>query len=73
MPLDGAENGQCTMDPLYYFLYEEFIDPGTKYECQECGTRFGDECVTWDEEAQCHVAVCPGCGNQAVIENKEGG
>ena len=29
-------------DPLDYFLYEEFLDPGMKYECQQCGTRFGD-------------------------------
>jgi len=37
------------MDPLSYFIYEEFFDPGMKYECQQCGTRFCDECVTWDE------------------------
>ena len=56
------------MDPMDYFLYEEFLDPGMKYECQECGTRFGDESVTWDEAALCHVAVCPGCGRQAACD-----
>ena len=55
------------MDPLYYFLYEEFIDPGMKYECQNCGTLFGDECMTWNEEAQCHITVCPGCGSQLLL------
>ena len=60
------------MDPMDYFLYEEFVDPGMECECQNCGTLFGDESVAWDEEGRCHVAVCPGCGNQAVIENDEG-
>jgi DNA-directed RNA polymerase subunit RPC12/RpoP len=58
------------MDPTDFFLYDEFLNPGTKYECQGCGTQFGDECVTWDEEAQCHVAVCPGCGSQAIVDTE---
>jgi len=41
-----------------------------KYECQNCGTRFGDECVVRDE-TQC-VAVCPACGSQGVIGNEDG-
>ena len=61
------------MDPTDYFIYSEFIDPGMKYECQNCGTRFGDECVVSNEEAQCDVAVCPACGAQVVISNEENG
>jgi hypothetical protein len=60
------------VDPLDYFIYEEFLHPGMKYEWQECGTRFGDESTTWDEAAQRHVAVCPGCGREAVTDNEEG-
>ena len=37
------------MDPMDYFLYEEFLNPGMKHECQNCGTLFGDEDVIWDE------------------------
>ena len=59
------------MDPLDYFLYEEFFNPGMEYECQNCGTLFGDEDVTWDEDAQCHVAVCPACGAQIVIDDED--
>lgn len=57
------------MDPMDYFLYEEFLDPGLKYECQVCGTRFGDESVTWDERARCRLAVCPACGDTAVLDD----
>ena len=57
------------MDPMDYFLYEEFFEPGMMYECRNCGTRFGNECVIWSEEAQCHVAVCPGCGGQSPLSN----
>ena len=56
------------MDPMDYFLYEEYINPGMRYECQKCGTPFGDECVTWDEDAQCHIAVCPACGERALLD-----
>jgi predicted nucleic acid-binding Zn ribbon protein len=58
------------MDPTDYFIYDEFLNPGMKYECQNCGTRFGDECVVKDE-TQC-IAVCPACGAQAVINNEDG-
>ena len=58
------------MDPTDFFIYDEFLNPGMKYECKRCGTPFGDECVTWNEEAQCHVAVCPACGRQAVCKDE---
>jgi hypothetical protein len=61
------------MDPTDFFLYDEFINPEMKYECENCGTRFGEECVTWNEQAQCHVAICPACENQTVIEDDVGG
>ena len=60
------------MDPLSYFLYEEFFDPGVNYECQHCRTRFGDECLTWDEATQCHVATCPTCGSQGPVTDRPG-
>jgi len=60
------------MDPLSYFIYEEFFDPGMKYECRKCGTRFGDECVTWDVAAQCHVATCPVCGSASLVTDQLG-
>ena len=55
------------MDPTDFFLYDEFLNPGMKYECQGCGTLFGDESVVWDEETKCNLAACPGCGNQVVM------
>lgn len=55
------------MDPVDYFLYEELLDCGLEYQCQQCGTRFGHESVAWNETAQCRVAVCPGCGRQSVL------
>ena len=55
------------MDPFGCFIYEEFFDPGMKYECQKCGTRFGDECVIWDEATQGHIATCPMCDARAAV------
>lgn len=54
------------MDPFDYFIYEQFFDPRMKYECQQCGTSFGDECVTWDETMQCRVVTCPIGGSQGL-------
>ena len=55
------------IDPMDYYLWEEVFDPEMKYECQNCGTLFGDESVTWNGEAQYHVATCPACGAQSVF------
>lgn len=57
------------MDPIDYFLYEEFLEPGMIYECRNCGTRFGSECVIWNEEAQWHMAVCPSCCSQSLLSD----
>ena len=58
------------MDQTDFPIYEDFLYPSGKYECRNCGTSFGDECVNWDEEAQCQVAVCPVCGRRTVIGNE---
>ena len=50
------------MDPDEYFLYEEFFNPGMKYECADCGTLFGEECLAQSEDGQLVVYTCPGCG-----------
>jgi len=48
-------------------LFWEFLDPGIEYECLNCGTQFGNECIVWNEEAQRKVAICPGCGAETLI------
>jgi transcription elongation factor Elf1 len=63
------------MDPTDFFVYDEFLDPEPEmeyeYECPHCGTRFGEECVGWNDATQCHIAVCPGCGEQMAIDDEE--
>jgi DNA-directed RNA polymerase subunit RPC12/RpoP len=57
------------MDPIDFFLYDEFLNPDMKYECQNCGALFGNEDVIWDEETHSHVAVCPACGNHTLADD----
>ena len=49
-------------DPMDFFLWEEFIDTDSEYECPHCGRMFGAECVAWCEENACPMYECPGCG-----------
>ena len=51
-----------------YFLWQECIDPETKYECQNCGTLFGSDCVAWSDEDRGVVYECPGCGCSGIVE-----
>ena len=62
------------IDPMDYYLWQEVFDPDMKYECQNCGTLFGDECLVWNKEAPCQLAVCPACGAQILVDDstKEG-
>jgi DNA-directed RNA polymerase subunit RPC12/RpoP len=59
------------MDPTDGYIYNEFLDPGMEYECPNCGTSFGREDVAWDDQTQSQVAVCPGCGQQIVMDEEE--
>jgi len=56
------------MDPMDYFLWQEFIDPEMEYECPSCGTLFGSDSVGWSEEDECVVYGCPGCGLSGIVE-----
>jgi DNA-directed RNA polymerase subunit RPC12/RpoP len=53
-------------DPLGFFLWDEFIDPG-KYQCDNCGSLFDDEWTEWSEERQCDLFQCPSCGVRGEI------
>lgn len=55
------------MDPMDYFIWDEFINPDKKYQCPNCGMLFSEEEVAWSEEEQCRVAVCPECGTKGVV------
>jgi DNA-directed RNA polymerase subunit RPC12/RpoP len=55
------------MDPMDYFLWDEFVNPGKRYQCRNCGTLFTDEEVSWSEEDQSRVAVCPECGTKGLV------
>jgi hypothetical protein len=54
-------------DPLDYFMWEEFIDPGKEYECSNCGRLMDGSCVAWCEEEECLVCECPDCGTVSKI------
>jgi hypothetical protein len=67
MPLDHW--GDLAMDdPMDFFLWDEFFNPGTQYECPDCGSRFGPDCVAWSEEEGIHIYECPGCGCSGIVE-----
>jgi DNA-directed RNA polymerase subunit RPC12/RpoP len=55
-----------------YYLWQEVFDPEMKYECQNCGALFGDAFVAWNGEAQGHVATCPACGAEFVVDDGGG-
>ena len=63
----GSED-RTAMDPLDYFLWEEFIDPARTFECPTCGTLFGDESLESDEEEGCVTYQCPACGQCGSVE-----
>ena len=56
------------LDPLDLYQWQEVFDPEMKYECQNCGTLFGDEEVHADPELDCLVAVFPVCGATWRVE-----
>ena len=56
------------MEPMDYFLWQEFIDPEMEYECRNCGTLFGSACMAWSEDDECVVYECPGCGFSGIVE-----
>jgi len=55
-------------DPMNFFLWTEFIDPG-KYQCENCGMLFTeeDQCIEWCEERQCYLFECPDCNAAGEI------
>jgi DNA-directed RNA polymerase subunit RPC12/RpoP len=55
------------MDPMDYFLWDEFLNPGKTYQCPNCGTLLTEEEVSWSEEDQARVAVCPECGRKGLV------
>lgn len=55
-------------DPMDFFLWDEFFDPETQYECPDCGCRFGPGCVAWCGEKGSHIYECPCCGLSGVVE-----
>jgi len=58
------------MDPLGFFLWDEFLNPG-KYQCDSCGTLFDeeDQCIEWCEDEHCYLFECPGCGVTGEIRS----
>ena len=55
-------------NPLDFFVWDEFIDPGKEYECPNCGRRMDESCVAWCEEEACLVCECPDCGTASTID-----
>ena len=56
------------MDSMDFLMWQEFFDPDSQYECPDCGTLFGDDCVTRSEDDESHVYECPGCGCSGIVE-----
>jgi hypothetical protein len=56
-------------DPMDFFLWEEFLETDSQWECPNCGKLFGNESVAWDEEDGCVTFVCPGCGCTGQVES----
>ena len=55
-------------DPMDFFLWDEFFNPDTQFECPSCGFHFGPGCVAWSEEEGTHVYECPACGCSGIVE-----
>lgn len=60
------------MDPLDYFLYEEFYEPRPRYACPACGQMLPDGDAAWSDAAECLVVRCPACGQEAALPEDEG-
>ena len=56
------------MDPIDFFMWEEFIDPARKYECPTCGTLFGEESLVIDKEEGRVNYQCPACRQCGTVE-----
>ena len=53
---------------MSFFLWDEFFNPDTQYECPDCGSRFGQGCVAWSEDDGGNIYECPGCGCSGIVE-----
>ena len=60
-------------DPLSFFLWDEFIDPGKPYQCPECGRLLDDDTSKWNDDRQCHVIECPDCHALVRVDSREHG
>jgi len=59
--------GQYPMDPLSFFFWDEFIDPGKPHECPGCGLLLDETSVRWDEDEESYVCQCPDCGMETRL------
>ena len=53
---------QYLVDPLSFFAWDEFVDPGKPHECLGCGALLDEECVEWNKEQECILSVWMDCG-----------
>ena len=60
-------------DPLGFFLWDEFIDPGKPYQCPSCGRLLDDDTSKWNDDRQCHVIECPDCHALVRVYSREHG
>ena len=60
-------------DPLGFFLWDEFIDPGKPYQCPSCGRLLGEDTKRWSEEHQLKVIECPECGTISRVDDSGAG
>ena len=60
-------------DPLGFFLWDEFIDPGKPYQCPSCGCLLGEDMKRWSDEHQLNVTECPECGTMSRVDDSGAG